>query len=158
MMKRRAKTTPVLTRSPPGVNVRRDILEPLGIKLLKVEEVKWADSRQPNVVYGRARTIARLAKMDRDTTLRALRCIQASDASMLSADAVLAVWRYIHAHEREAPLAGLLERFKKVPLAEIRERAARMARGSDGKAHAAKTQGIYFLLADHMNKTGNGNR
>lgn len=153
-MKRRAKTKTVLTRSPAGTNVRRDILEPLGIKLFRIEQASGNSPRLPNVVYGRARTIARLAKMDRETTLRALRCIQAADASMLAADVVLAVWRYIHAHERETPLAGLLERFKDVPLSQIRERAARMARGSDGLAHAAKVQGIFFLLSDHLERSG----
>jgi hypothetical protein len=144
-----------LTRSPAGINVRRDILEPLGIRVVSINRKPYQAPRQNNVVYGRARTISRLARRDKDGVIRALRCIQAADPSMLHSDVILAMFRYLKATRPDAPLAELLSLFKGVPLSEIRQKAVTLAKGVDGKSHAARVEGVYFFIAAYIKENTN---
>ena len=137
-----------LSRSPRGINVRR-YLEGLSIHVRRTSESR-SNSRAPNVVFGRARTIARLLKSNEETLTTALRCIQASDPTSLQSDVILAVYRYIHAHKATEARPDAIRAFRAVRLGEIRDRVVGLARGQDGLAHAAKVEGIYFILADRL--------
>jgi hypothetical protein len=137
-----------LSRSPKGINVRR-YLEGLGIKVLTLDD-KRESHRPPNVVYGRARTIARLLARDENGLTVTLRCIQTADPQALQSDVILAVYRYIRAQMPREELQDALLTFRGVGLSEIRERAVELAKGEDGKTHARRIEGIYFLLAEKL--------
>jgi len=137
-----------LSRSPRGINVRR-YLEGLGIHVRKTTESRTS-SRPPNVVFGRARTIARLLAKDENGLTTTLRCIQASDPTALQSDVILAVYRYLRAQMATVPLTDAVRTFRSVPVGTIRTRVVELARGEDGLTHAAKIDGIYFMIADRL--------
>jgi hypothetical protein len=141
-------------RSPHGTNVKL-LLQGLGIRVLRSERAS-RHRRLPNVVYGRARTIARLARQDEETLIKALRCIQASDATALHSDVVLAVYRYIRATGRARPLTELLGVFEPVPLTEIRALVVALAKGEDGRTHAARVEGLFFMIANNIKERAHG--
>lgn len=137
-----------LSRSPRGINVRR-YLEGLGIRVVKTSDAR-REYREPNVIYGRARTVARLLAKDENGLTLTLRCIQTADPLALQSDVILAVYRYIRAQMPTTALQDALTAFRDVGLSEIRERAVELAKGHDGKAHAKRIEGIFFLLAERL--------
>lgn len=136
-----------LSRSPRGINVRR-YLEDFGIRVCRTSQAKPSDRRPANTIYGRARTVARLMKQDKDRLSMTLRCIQASDPTALQADVILAVFRFLGAHMPTMAPSDAVVMFRGVSVGEIRDRVVGLAKGQDGLTHAAKVEGIYFLLAD----------
>lgn len=137
-----------LSRSPRGINVRR-YLEGLGIHVRKTTESR-ASSRPPNVVFGRARTIARLLAKDENGLTTTLRCIQASDPTALQSDVILAVYRYLRAQMPTTPPTDAIRAFRGLSVGIIRTRVVGLSRGEDGLTHAAKIEGIYFMIADRL--------
>ena len=137
-----------LSRSPRGINVRR-FLEGLGIRVLTLTD-KRESYRPPNVIYGRARTVARLMAKDENGTKLTLRCIQASDSTALYSDVILAVYRYIRAQSGTVAPTEAIRAFRGVHLGEIRTRVTVLSKGQDGKPHAPRIEGIYFLVADRL--------
>lgn len=110
-----------------GVNLHR-FCEGYGIRVHPVR--KSAKDHPPNVIYG-GRIVARMLR-DRgpDHTGLVLMCIQASNPRCLYGDVILAVSRFLTAHQADlGNRRAAVDAFSQTDLMVLRQRAAQLARG-----------------------------
>lgn len=119
------------TRSPNGTNVYR-FLESYGVRVRPYREGRNGPDRPANVIYG-GRTIARLLRINSDRAALTVRCIQESNPKCFDDVMIWAVWSFIGAHADHDQPRDVVADFSRIDLAQIRNRAQRLARGEYGR-------------------------
>ncbi|MBB4103559.1 hypothetical protein [Allorhizobium borbori] len=132
-------------RAPNGVNLHR-FLDEFGVKVRPPRESRTP--RPANVVYG-GRTIVRLMKQDVERCRTVIMSIKASNPAAFDNRIIWSVFRFIGAHWSEEPRQRVVARFARIDLAEINERAQRLATGRNGQMGKVAEK-IATLLADRL--------
>ena len=121
-----------------GVNVHK-FAEGFGIEILAPSVAK--EPRPANVIYG-GRVLARLLhRHGPDHAGQVLRCILASDPTCLQGDVIWAVSRFIGAHGATIGQREVVDRFRAIDLAGLREKSRRAAMGG-GAPMARRPAGL----------------
>ena len=131
-----------MQRSENGINLHR-FCEGYGLKIRPYHESRTP--RPANTVYG-GRYLKRLMRKDTDRAGLVVRCIQSSNPTCFDDVTVWATWCFIGAHFAQGTPSAAIEAFRRVDLADIRQRAQRLIMGESGRMAKTATA-ISILLA-----------
>lgn len=131
-----------MNRAENGINLHR-FCEGYGLRVRPYHESRTP--RPANTIYG-GRYLKRLMRKDIDRAGLVLRCIQSSNPTCFEDVTIFATWCFVGAHFAQCQPAVAIEAFRRIDLAEIRQRAQRLAVGESGRMAKTATT-ISILLA-----------